>query len=409
MRILHAPSNIANQAWSVAQGLRALGHHAEVWHRGESKYGFPADRMLSTDDVFGPFLDALNSNFDVLHFHFGRSLVRGYPALPLLWDVPAWRALGKKVVFTFHGSDIRVRSEHMANDEWSYFRFSDVGCDEERIATELAIARTYADRLIVAGRPLLSFVPDAVYVPKALHLPDYPFAGPRRERTPLVVHVPSKRATKGTDFVLKGIAALEERGVDLEFKLAEDLPHDQLVALYADADVIVDNLLLGDCEVSSLEAMALGKPAVTRIVPEVLEAHPDLPVVNADPDSFVAAIEPVLRDAALRRELGERGRAFVEKTHASDVVARRLVDIYSEPVRRSGGMYPEWASLGIARKAEGYEEKIRALGARVADQKRKLEEKDALITKLRTANAVLEKAIKPMRAIKRVLGGGGKK
>ncbi|TML74437.1 MAG: glycosyltransferase family 4 protein [Actinobacteria bacterium] len=39
-------------------------------------------------------------------------------------------------------------------------------------------------------------------------------------------------------------------------------------------------------------------------------------------------LRPLVDSAALRRELGERGRAYVERVHELDRVGDRLVEIY---------------------------------------------------------------------------------
>jgi glycosyltransferase involved in cell wall biosynthesis len=387
MRILHAPANIANQGWAAAEGLRALGHEVEVWHYAPNPYGFPADRVIDIDKdperSFGAFRDALERDFDVYHFHFARSLVAPVGGLPWFWDLPVLRALGKRIVFTFHGSDVRKKSVHLEEDPWSYFRFSDVACNEERIDKSLAVIRTYAQSLIVASPLNHTFVPEATYVPKAIELARFPFAGPRRDARPLVVHVPSKRATKGTDFVVRGVDELQKRGIDFEFRLVEDVPHEELQKIYADADVIVDNLLLGDVEVSSLEAMALGKPVVTRVRDVVRDAHPNVPVTSADPDTFVAALDPLLRDPQLRRRVGELGRAYVERTHAAEVVARTLVLLYEKEPTPVWRTFPDWTAVSTDRKLEAYEKRLQDLEVSVRTLQRRLRERESVVQDLR--------------------------
>ena len=389
MRILHAPSNVANQAWAVAQGQRAIGHEVEVWHIGPNPYGFRADRTLET--IGDParavdlFEEALRREFDVFHFHFARSLVPAVGGLPWFWDLPVLRALGKRIVFTFHGSDVRRKSTHMDEDPWSYFQFAEIDSDDERIDKALAVIRTYAQQLVVASPINLSMVPDATYVPKAVDLSELPAPSASTRERPLVVHVPSRRATKGSDFVIAGLDALTQRGAPFDFKLIEGVSHDELLAIYADADVVVDNLLLGDAEVSALEAMALGKPVVTRVRDDVRRVHPDLPAVHADPDSFQSTIEPLLNDASMRARLGAEGRAYIEKNHAADVVAKQLDPIYTQPVSPQWRVFPDWTGLsGDRRKLEAYEEKMRTLEVRTAQLTRALDERNRTVAELRS-------------------------
>jgi glycosyltransferase involved in cell wall biosynthesis len=387
MRILHAPTNVANQGWAAAQGLRALGHEVEVWHYGPNPYDFQADRVFEIENkperAFSAFREALDRDFDVFHFHFARSLVSPVGGLPWFWDLPVLRALGKRIVFTFHGSDVRKKSVHMQEDPWSYYRFSDVESNEERVDKALAVIRTYANALIVASPINRTFVPEAEYVPKAIELSDFPYAGPRRAERPLVIHVPSKRATKGTEFVVRGIQELRGGGTDFEFRVVEGVPHAELRRIYADADIVVDNLLLGDVEVSSLEAMALGKPVVTRIRDEVRRAHPDLPVLSSDPDTFVATTTPLLNNAQLRRRLGEEGRAFVERTNAAEVVAAKLIELYEVEPHPVWRVFPEWTGLSSERKLEDNEARIRELETKVRVLQRRLRERDSVVRDLR--------------------------
>lgn len=410
MRVLQAPTNVANQAWSAAQGLRALGHDAEVWHFGANPFSFPADRLI--EDAADPativrvLQEALDGGFDVFHFHFARSLVPARDSLPWFWDLPLLRALDKRIVFTFHGTDVRLRSKHLVEDPWSYYRFADVACDEETITSRLNVIRGYADHLIVASPLNRTFVPEAFYIPKIIDLGPLQPAGPSRRKDPLVVHVPSRRSTKGTEFVLRGIKQLEERGLSFQFRLAESLPHDEMLGLLADADVVVDNLLLGDCEVSALEAMALAKPVVTRVRDEVLDEHPDLPAVRADPDSFVSQMEQLLGDASSRAELGERGRLYVASNHASEIVAQRLLALYERPGKGTRITFPGWTQPPRAERIVRLEERVQTLEARAGKQQRRTERDLRTVEVLKRRIAALE-ALPEFRAgkvVRRAIG-----
>ena len=123
MRILQAPYNIANVAWGTALGLRGLGHDAEVWQVEPNKFSFPCDRTFPFPPPDWRSLvklieEALDS-FDAYHFHYGGSLVpRQRGSLPALWDLPLYRNAGKRVAFTFHGSDVRLGSVYAAGNRW---------------------------------------------------------------------------------------------------------------------------------------------------------------------------------------------------------------------------------------------------------------------------------------------------
>jgi glycosyltransferase involved in cell wall biosynthesis len=142
------------------------------------------------------------------------------------------------------------------------------------------------------------------------------------------VHAPSSREKKGTQWVIDACAQLP---VDLD--IVEGVPHDVARERYAKADIVVDQLNAGWHGVFALESMALGKPVVTYLKPELVERSAEgfgvrLPIVPATKDTLVDALRPLVEEPALRREVGAQSRAYVEQVHDIDRIADRLVDLY---------------------------------------------------------------------------------
>jgi len=366
MRILHAARNIANQPAETVRALRSLGHDAEVWEYGENPFGFPVDRTILLDreskdpTVFWrTFLEA-TERFDILHFHFARSLFPNqWAGLPPFWDLPIYRILGKKVFFTFHGTDIRIRRIHEQVNPWSYYRFSDLEADDERTEKVIEVCRTYANRMFVTSVDYRHFVPEAEVMPRVIDLARWPEQPPDQREVPVVLHVPSRRGTKGTDRILAGLERLRAAGLPFEQRLLEGVPHDEARRAIADADVVIDNVLTGDYEVVSIEAMAAGRVAVANVGEAARTAFPDAPVWSLDPDTFDERMTMLLTDIGRRRELAAAGRAYVARVHDAPVIARRLVEAYQAdyppvPIRA----FPDWLSLEPSRRIERLETQL---------------------------------------------------
>ena len=148
----------------------------------------------------------------------------------------------------------------------------------------------------------------------------------------------------------------------VELEIVEGVPHDEARERYARADIVVDQLNAGWHGVFALEAMALGKPVVAHLKPDVVERSAEgfgvrVPIVPATKDTLADALRPLVEDAALRRELGAASRAYVEQVHDIDRVADRLIDIYAR-------------SVGGARRAElkrlGTQSAIYGLGGMIS-------------------------------------------
>jgi hypothetical protein len=213
--------------------------------------------------------------------------------------------------------------------------------------------------MFVVSVDYLHFVPEAEVLPRVIDLAAWPEQGPSQREVPVVLHVPSRRGTKGTDLILAGLERLRAAGVPFEQRLLEGVPHAEAMRAIADADVVVDNVLTGDYEVVSMEAMASSRVAVANIGPSVRDAFPDAPVWSLDPDTFDARMTQLLTDGALRHDLAARGRAYVARVHDAPVIARRLVDAYAAeyppvPIRA----FPDWLSLESARRIETLERRL---------------------------------------------------
>lgn len=368
MKVLLAPSNVADQSTSISAGLAALGHDVEIWNYGPSPNGFRVDRQfdpVTAEDYYDVLRTSIEESFDVYHFHTARSLIPARGGIPQMWDLPLLRALGKRIVVSFHGSDVRRASHHVDDDPWSFYRFADIPCDEEKIDTRLALLRTYAHAMTVSSVLDQVYVPDATYLPKSLDLPRYRMTPLPNRHRPVVLHATRRRATKGTDIIEQELEELGRR-FDFEVRIIEGAGHEELLREMSSADIVVEKLLGGDAGVLSLEAMALGRVAVARIRDEVIERHPDMPVVNANPETFGEVMAGLLSSPERRADLGAAGRAYVEAEHSALSTGRILERIYSAAAPRPARPHPDWASDPSPRRLEQAYARIDALETTVA-------------------------------------------
>jgi glycosyltransferase involved in cell wall biosynthesis len=305
LRVTHCPVNVAGIPWANVEALRRKGVDARLVVFNRAKLHPEADwslerhgslpRRLTTQATA---LARLLPETDVFHFYFGLTLVPKSLQFPLL------RAARKQSVFHWLGSDIRGKSP-----------------------AELAYGRR-AGAQIVGSYDAIRWVPDAHVVPPGLDLREFTPRPPSDAVRPLVVHAPSNRTKKGTAHVIAACAQLP-----VELEIVEGLAHGEARERYARADIVVDQLNAGWHGVFALEAMALGKPVVSHLKPDVVERSAEafgleVPIVPATAETLVEALRPLVEDASLRRDLGARSRAYVEQVHDIDRVADRLLAIY---------------------------------------------------------------------------------
>lgn len=330
MRVLHAPAEIAGQASTLAKALRRLGIEA---HSIAYNPGFPQytpDEMHDYDarsalPRYAGYLKTLAAHlgrYDVYHFHFGRTLVP--PHNP---DLPLYRATGGKVVFHYHGCDIRNRAHMLATHTHAACTECDPFCNPVRQRAIGRAAAAHADAEFVSTPDLLESAPRAEHLPVAIDLSDYD-AQPVRKTPRLVLHAPTNRLIKGTRYVEAAFEALRPEFPGVTFRTVERMPWHELRALMAEADVVVDQVFMGWYGMVAIEALALGRPALCYIRPDLEPRLVDDPIVRTTKETLARDLRRVLTEAD-RHELAARGRAFVARENAAPVIARRLAGTYA--------------------------------------------------------------------------------
>src|SRR5262249_55923390 len=226
MRVLHAPAEIAGQASILARALRAAGvdAHSLAYNPGFPQY--TPDEALGYDDraplprYLGYVKTLLRhaGRYDVYHFHFGRTLIPPHNV-----DLPLYRALGARVVFHYHGCDVRNRAHMRSAHARATCTECAPFCIPERQRRILADARRFADAELVSTPDLLESAPRAIHLPVAVDLGDYPvrLPGPRPK---LVLHAPTNRLIKGTRHLEGPFERLRPRFPDLRLEIVQPPP-----------------------------------------------------------------------------------------------------------------------------------------------------------------------------------------
>jgi glycosyltransferase involved in cell wall biosynthesis len=305
-RVVHCPVNTAGVPWANVQALRRRGVDARLVVFNRYKLHPEADRSLERRGGFlrrqvtqWRALLELLPRTDVFHFYFGLTLV------PRSLQFPILRALRKKSVMHYLGSDIRGKTP-----------------------AQLAFGKK-AGAQVVGSYDAIRWVPEAEFVPPGIDVASIEPVPPAERRRPVILHAPSSRRRKGTEHVL---AACE--GLDAELVLVEGLHHADAFERYREADLVVDQLNAGWYGLFAIECMALGKPVVSFLHDEAVartekELGVRVPVVRATKESLRERLEPLVASAEERRRLGAESRAYVERVHDLERVADRLLALYA--------------------------------------------------------------------------------
>lgn len=360
-RLIIGPLNTAGQAdqWASAArrhlpGVSALSLWAE---RGSPTppLGYPADIQLRrTVQLRGqrPWQGRLLSATHVI-------AESGFPLLgdvrfgDVRQDLSTLGAAGVRTALVFHGSELRDLHRHAAlypdspfAQEWDE-RFTRM---QERVERNRQIVEEFDGPVLVTTPDMLDFVPGAIWLPLVVDVDrwtDASAGAPVLQRSrPVVLHAPTNPVLKGTAAVEEVLLQMQDEGT-VEYRRLQGVPHEQMAAFVADADIVVDQVVLGNAGVLATEAMAAGRLVITHLSDAVRQrcrdadaqhdtdvdsadaeqaqrGGSDIPVLDATPSTLRSVLESVLADRDAASTLAAQGPKWVARHHDGRRTARVL-------------------------------------------------------------------------------------
>ncbi len=333
--ILIAGYEIGGQMQLLAETMRRRWYSATSAAFNNDFRGYQNDIMFKNSGSrnrvsrFFFFIWAL-FHFDVFHFFWGVSLWSIWRFH--LLDLPILKFFKKKIVVHFRGLDV-VDIKH-----FDYLREKARGVEVlpppvSRPDQLLKLKKwaKYVDAILVS-EPDLHFVSkDSILSPQVIDLTYWttslePLS--KKDGIIRIVHAPSSRRKKGTDFIEEAMQELKNKGHKVELLLAENLPHNKIKEMYEISDIGIDQLLYGWHGKVSVELMALEKPVVCNINPEYGKYRPDLPIIHGDRQNIVEVLEDLIKNPGKRIEIGKISREYAAKYHDVEKVVDQLFEIY---------------------------------------------------------------------------------
>jgi hypothetical protein len=341
-------NNVASMQAITANALNKIVHvEATCIAFGTHKYisTFPSTIELKYVNKKENFLLYLYykiiSIFKVYHYIKESSIVHYVwtPILPFALDLYFCKFLNKKILVEFVGSEIRKPSLLFSFNKYykkvfnSGYEYHELEKNNESEKLQKLFSKFNATPTVCPEISL--FINNNLFSKKYLYMqrinsldfiPNFPS---KNKTKPLIIHSPSAQIAKGTNYILPIIEALKSE-YDFDFKLLHNISRNEVLEIMKDADILLDQIILGSYGLATCEAMAFGKPVMCYIMPEVFEAGLDkeCPIVNTNPDNLKENLIKLITNPELRHNIGIESRKFVEKYHNADTIAKELVEIY---------------------------------------------------------------------------------
>lgn len=351
-RLYIAPANFAAQGHSLARAVERLPEVGAVsmQPRSEGDYGFPVDyevpvRVFSSSGTWGrKQRDAVGRGFTHVLVEAGRPLFGTAFDLDVEREIRWLMDRGVAVALISHGTDLRLPSRHAQSERWSPFRGDRLDPEWVRRleATALrnrALGEELEVPLFVATPELLLDWPTATWLPIIVepgrwHSDSQILTG----RRPVVMHAPTNPFVKGTTLIEPTLDRMADQGI-LDYRRVEHVRASEMPALYAHADIVLDQFALGIYATTGIEAMAAGRLVVAHLNAQVRDhivkvTGQEPPVVEASPDTLEAVLDDIVARPEHYRRIASRGPAYVAAVHDGRLSAQVIAPFLTGGVKQ---------------------------------------------------------------------------
>lgn len=357
----------SNVHWTLAEGLRSIGHHVDVASKGDGWKGYKRNIDLSFKsklDVLRFFVELFFtkkfSGYDIVQLINFRFL---YPQERDLYNRIIFNALRNKNTSVFlaaYGDDY-YWSSACRNGVFPYSSFDalDKGYEpnvyydqmmqlnneashqlNEMIAQKsnaiiAGLYDYYQSYAITPFRSKLEFIPFPININEHSYKSNVLNQG---EKLRIFMGIQTKRSTwKGTDLLLQILNEYVSKYSDeIELVIAESVPFEAYIKMYEDAHVFVDQLYSQGFAMNALYAMAKGKVVLSGGEDKMYDLYQNLqidkPVINIVPDKekIIKVLDYLRQNKHRLTEMGFASRKFVEEYHDYKVVAKQYINKWNK-------------------------------------------------------------------------------
>lgn len=356
----------SNVHWTLAQGLRVLGHSVVVASNGDRYKNYQRDIDISRKSnsvidtikytyllaknfrkfkgfdivqIINPFFLDLKANKNLQAFNYlkkhNRKVFMGAFGNDAYW----LKACLNKDIFRYSEFDIPNQTKYLDSAQ----ELISIWTDKDKIRVNREIAEK-SDGIIACLYEYFvayqsEFEEKLTYIPAPINTEEIAFKerGLNAEKVTFFIGIQKLRnEIKGADILDKCLETIHSKYPnECSINKAESIPYDEYITLRNDADILLDQLYSYTPGMNALTAMAQGLVVVGGGEPEMytlLNEKDNHPIINVIPTekNILEKLENLILNKSSIAQLSNNSRIFIEKHHNYLKIAQQYIDIWSK-------------------------------------------------------------------------------
>lgn len=170
-----------------------------------------------------------------------------------------------------------------------------------------------------------------------------------KEKPLRILHAPNHKTIKGSYFIQKAVAELQNEGYPLELILLQGRSNQEILEEIAKADIIADQLVIGWYAMFALESLVLAKPVICYLREDLinlylfggqLSSKEEIPFLNTDVFGITDLLRNVVEGKVDLESYGSKGFSYVQKYHSISAIGRLF-----QTINQKIGIEPSLTSI----------------------------------------------------------------
>ncbi len=344
--VIHGFQQSAGQPSVICKELRKLGWNAKSVCVGTGKFKYDSDLQFSSKgtriESYGRAVGEGCDGAHIIHIHGAPPFYTGeHIKPPFGMELSGMRFAGAKIIYHLRGSEIRDSNLVKKINPFHYLHANEKSVKNFPHHWQNSFKNflhAFADRVLVVDAEVARYYSTATIINRAIDIDQWKYKGVgNTSDKPVIVHAPSRRVVKGSEYILNAVDNLEKAGLSFDFHILENMTNSEVREKLENADIVIDQLRIGAYGVLAVEAMALGKIVLAYLDDDIIDHYEGhCPIINVNRDDIEDQLRMLIinwsKNIDKMKDIGERSRDFCEQVHCSKKIARKLDKIYSEVI-----------------------------------------------------------------------------